>query len=80
LPKIWHPKGLVPVNMEGWGEVQTPFRWCGSGPKPDLGDPIIARHSKGGELAERFAEFLLIRDGEIVAREPSYRGMGQCFG
>ena len=41
---------------------------------------MIARHAKGGELAERFAEYLLIRGGEIVAREPSYRGMGQCFG
>lgn len=80
LPKIWLPDGLVPVDMEGWGEVQTPFQWRGRGDRPGLGDPVIARHAKGGELAERFAEFLLFRGGEVVAREPSYRGMGQCFG
>lgn len=77
LPTVHLPKGMKPVDLEGFGEVQTPLHQGDVALK--IGDPVFCRHAKAGELAERFAEYLLYEDGEIVAREPSYRGMGACF-
>ena len=78
VPLPWLPKGLRLVTEEMCGEVQTPLLL-----PPEvslqLGDPVVFRHAKGGELAERFSEYLLIRGGEIVDTVPTYRGMGQCF-
>jgi D-serine deaminase-like pyridoxal phosphate-dependent protein len=37
------------------------------------------RHSKAGELCERFDSLLLIEGGEIVDSVPTYRGDGQTF-
>ncbi len=79
LPVVHSPAGLAPLSMEGFGEVQTPFRWMGRGPLPCLGDPVVCRHAKAGELAERFATYLLVRGDTVVAEEPTYRGMGACF-
>lgn len=78
-PVVHWPTNLAPVPMEGWGEVQTPLRVTGGEP-PALGDPVLARPAKAGEWLERFAEVLLVRDGRIVGREPTYRGLGRCFG
>jgi D-serine deaminase-like pyridoxal phosphate-dependent protein len=78
LPVVDHPQGLVPLSLEGWGEVQTPFRWRGSGAAPALGQIVLGRHAKAGELAERFATYHLVRGDTIVASEPTYRGMGAC--
>ena len=78
LPTIEHPKGLVPLSLEGWGEVQTPFRWTGPGQPPALGQIVLGRHAKAGELAERFSTYHLVRGEQIVASEPTYRGMGLC--
>lgn len=80
LPVVHHPAGLEPVSLEGFGEVQTPMRWRGQGPAPGLGEPVICRHAKAGELAERFASYLLVRGGRIEAEEPTYRGLGGSFG
>jgi D-serine deaminase-like pyridoxal phosphate-dependent protein len=44
-----------------------------------LGDPVFFRHAKAGELAEHFAEYLLVRGSRIEGRVPTYRGMGKCF-
>lgn len=79
LPVPWMPPGLSYISMEGAGEVQTPLRLSGHGPRPRVGEPVIFRHAKAGELAERFTEYLLVRSGEVVAREPTYRGEGGCF-
>jgi D-serine deaminase-like pyridoxal phosphate-dependent protein len=72
------PEGLRLLGEEMCGEVQTPLRL-----PPDtrlaLGDPVVFRHAKGGELAERFREVLLIRGGECVGSELTYRGEGMCF-
>lgn len=79
LPVPWRPEGLSYIAMEGAGEVQTPLRL---GPRTSplrVGDPVVFRHAKAGELAERFAEYLLIAGGALVGREPTYRGMGRCF-
>lgn len=77
-PVVHLPPGLRPLALEGWGEVQTPLR-CDGAP-PALGDPVVCRHAKAGELCERFAELLLFRGDAVVAREPTYRGEGATFG
>lgn len=79
VPVPYRPEGLRFVSMEGAGEVQTPLRVPPSAPPIAVGDPIVFRHAKAGELAERFDKYLLMRRGEVVAREPTYRGMGRCF-
>ncbi|MEZ4241615.1 MAG: hypothetical protein R3F59_36800 [Myxococcota bacterium] len=79
LPIVALPAGLSPAPLEGFGEVQTPLRWAGPGEPPGLGDPVLCRHAKAGELAERFATFVLVRGGRVEATEPTYRGLGACF-
>lgn len=77
-PVPYLPRGIKLIPTEMAGEVQTPFEL----PEfltLELGDPVILRHAKAGELAERFREYLLISGGEIVDRVPTYRGEGQCF-
>lgn len=77
LPRIWAPEGLVPVDLEGWGEVQTPFRATGA--VPAIGDPVIARPAKAGEWLERFDAVLLVRGDRSVERAPTTRGYGWTF-
>jgi D-serine deaminase-like pyridoxal phosphate-dependent protein len=79
LPVPWAPEGLGYVAMEGAGEVQTPLKVPPEAPPLRIGDPVVFRHAKAGELAERFDAYLLLRDGEVVGREPTYRGQGRCF-
>ena len=84
LPRPWLPAGLRLVDTEGTGEVQTPLRVprAGSNARPlALGDPVLFRHAKAGELAERIDEYLLVsgagtNDARIVERAPTYRGLG----
>ena len=63
----------------GDGEVQSPLRVHAAERTPRVGDPIVFRHAKAGELAERFAEYLLLEGGAISSREPTYRGEGRTF-
>ena len=79
LPLPHSPDGLSLIEMEGAGEVQTPLKLPADAPELRLGDPVLFRHAKAGELAERFNEILLLRNGRIVDRAPTYRGMGGCF-
>ena len=78
LPLPILPKGAKLIKNEGAGEVQTPFVYKG---KEDLniGDPVFFRHSKAGELCERFNSLHLIRDNKIEMTVPTYRGEGECF-
>lgn len=78
LPVPWLPEGLSLDPEEGAGEVQTPLL----GPAADrlaLGDNVYLRHSKAGELCERFASLFLVEGGEIVDEVATYRGDGQTF-
>ncbi len=77
-PAPFLPAGLVPIDGEGFGEVQTPLR-VPAGTSLAVGDPVFCRPAKAGEPAERFAEYLLVRDGDVVDRVPTYRGLGHCF-
>lgn len=76
LPIVHLPKGIKLDPNEWAGEVQTPLHYKGN---LELGDPVFMRHSKAGELCERFETLLLIREGKIVDEVPTYRGDGKCF-
>jgi D-serine deaminase-like pyridoxal phosphate-dependent protein len=77
-PKPYLPDGIKLTDNEGTGEVQTPFKYKGS-EKINIGDAILFRHSKAGELCERFNELHLISNGKITNIIPTYRGQGKCF-
>jgi D-serine deaminase-like pyridoxal phosphate-dependent protein len=78
LPSPWLPEGLALDPEEGAGEVQTPLL----GEAADrlrVGDRAYLRHTKAGELCERFASLYLLEGGEIVDEVPTYRGEGKTF-
>lgn len=79
LPQVHLPHGLTPLGMEGWGEVQTPLAVGPDAPSLRLGDPVICRHTKAGELLERFSEVLVMEGEEVTVRAPTLRGLGGCF-
>lgn len=78
LPQPWLPAGARLTPLEGAGEVQTPIYY--DGPVAlHLGDPVLFRHAKAGELCERFNSLLLVRGDKVVDEVQTYRGEGQCF-
>ncbi len=77
-PLPYLPHGAKLEALEGAGEVQTPIRYEGTVPL-QIGDPIFMRHSKAGELCERFTHLLLVQNGAVVDDVTTYRGDGQCF-
>ncbi len=74
LPYLPHDAALSP--LEAAGEVQTPVHYRGS---LALGDPVFFRHSKAGELCERFTHLHWIRNGRIIQKVTTYRGDQQCY-
>lgn len=78
LPEVYLPKGAKLMKNEAVGEVQTPVIYDGA---VDLtyGDPIILRHSKAGEVCERFLYLYLIENNKVTGKETTYRGDGKCF-
>lgn len=79
VPRPHLPPGLKLTSMEATGEVQTPLLTRGCAERLEIGDPVIFRHAKAGELAEHFTEYLLVRGDTIEARAATYRGEGRCF-
>jgi D-serine deaminase-like pyridoxal phosphate-dependent protein len=79
LPKVHAPQGLEPLSLEGFGEVQTPFRRGAGAPALRIGDPVICRPAKAGEPAERFLAYHLVRGDRVVETVPTVRGMGRAF-
>lgn len=77
-PVPYLPEGAKLTDLEGAGEVQTPIVYKGP-EKLSLGDPIFLRHSKAGELCERFNSLYLISQGQIIDEVPTYRGEGKNF-
>ncbi len=78
LPIPALPEGLKLDPLEGAGEVQTPL----SGPgvrRLRVGDRVLFRHAKAGELCERFNSLLLVEGGEVIDEVPTYRGEGKAF-
>ncbi len=77
LPRPCLPAGLQLLRAEGCGEVQTPLTLGPADVQP--GDPVLFRHAKAGELAERVETYLLVSGGEVQACVPTHRGLGRCF-
>ncbi|MBA2506872.1 MAG: amino acid deaminase/aldolase [Thermoleophilaceae bacterium] len=78
LPVPWLPEGLALDPNEGAGEVQTPLSGDAvAGLR--VGDRVYMRHSKAGELCERFDSVLLVEDDAVTGEVPTYRGEGQAF-
>ena len=63
---------------EGCGEVQTPLH-VPNGVRIEVGDPVLFRPAKAGEIAERFAEYILLKGGSVAGTALTYRGLGQTF-
>lgn len=77
-PTPYLPAGATLLKHEGAGEVQTPFHYKGS-EKIAVGDSLILRHAKAGEVCERFSEIKIIKDGKIIDTVSTYRGEGKTF-
>lgn len=78
MPRPYLPAGLKLDRLEGAGEVQTPL----IGPPAEhlrIGDQVYFRHTKAGELCERFDRLYLLDGEEIVDELPTYRGEGKTF-
>jgi D-serine deaminase-like pyridoxal phosphate-dependent protein len=78
MPTPYLPQGAKLLTNEGAGEVQTPVLYKGE-IKLGLGDPVIMRHAKAGEVCERFERMILIKNQSIVGEALTYRGEGQTF-
>jgi D-serine deaminase-like pyridoxal phosphate-dependent protein len=77
-PKPFLPEGIQLTENEQTGEVQTPIEYKGNEPL-GLGDSILFRHSKAGELCERFNTIHLVSKGKVIDKVLTYRGQGKCF-
>jgi D-serine deaminase-like pyridoxal phosphate-dependent protein len=78
-PTPYLPAGLSLIGTEGAGEVQTPVN--GRAAKDlRVGDRVWLRHTKAGELAERFTEYHVLTADRVTRTVPTYRGEGKCFG
>lgn len=78
-PSPYLPEGLRLIGVEGAGEVQTPVTGRAAR-ELRIGDRVWLRHTKAGELAERFTHYHLVEQDEPAGAVPTYRGEGQCFG
>lgn len=78
LPTPWIPAGLRLDGQEAAGEVQTPLHGTAAETLA-IGDRVWFRHSKAGEICERFDQIQLVSAGELRETVPTYRGEGQCF-
>lgn len=79
LPMPVVPAGLRYLPREAAGEVQTPLDVTHAAQVPRIGDPVLFRPAKSGEVAERFGEHVHFASGRIAGRSPTYRGEGWCF-
>lgn len=77
VPRPVYPPDGELTSLEGAGEVQTPVLFKHA--QLNIGDPIIFRHAKAGEICERFNDMIVFRGNEIVARYKTYRGEGGAF-
>jgi D-serine deaminase-like pyridoxal phosphate-dependent protein len=78
MPRPYLPEGLQLDPMEGAGEVQTPLIGAASD-RLRIGDRVYFRHTKAGELCERFDRLYLVEGDRIIDEVPTYRGEGKTF-
>ncbi len=72
------PEGLKLTVNEGAGEVQTPLQMAHPN-QLKIGDLVIFRHAKAGELCERFEQLYLLQSNAVIDQVPTYRGEQKCF-
>ena len=77
LPEPHLPPGLRLDPLEGAGEVQTPVIGAAA-VSLRVGDRVYLRHTKAGELCERFDRLYLVSGDAIADEVPTYRGEGRC--
>ncbi len=77
IPQPYLPDTAALNPNEMAGEVQTPIHYKGT--ELAIGKPVFMRHSKAGELCERFEQLILLRKQGIEGKVLTYRGEGQCF-
>lgn len=75
---VW-PQGLSPIGTEGAGEVQTPFKGTAAR-SLSIGDRVVMRYAKAGEMCERFDQVALVDGDGGVELVPTYRGERKNFG
>jgi D-serine deaminase-like pyridoxal phosphate-dependent protein len=78
MPRPYLPEGLKLDPFEGTGEVQTPLVGKAAD-RLKIGDKIYFRHTKAGELCERFDRLYLVSGDQIVDEVPTYRGESKTF-
>jgi D-serine deaminase-like pyridoxal phosphate-dependent protein len=78
LPLPHLPEGLEYDPNEGAGEVQTPLLGAAADHLA-IGDRVWFRHTKAGELCERFDALHLVEGDTLVDTVPTYRGEGRTF-
>ena len=78
-PRPAWPEGLSLLGAEGAGEVQTPVKGR-TARDLQLGDRVLLRHAKAGELCERFDTVTIVAADGGVETVPTYRGEGKNFG
>lgn len=75
---VW-PSGLSPLGSEGAGEVQSPVKGRAARSLA-IGDRVVMRHAKAGEMCERFDRIALVDAEGSTGLVPTYRGEGKNFG
>ncbi|WP_273716747.1 alanine racemase [Alkalihalobacillus pseudalcaliphilus] len=75
-PLLIYPPGASLTKLEGAGEVQTPIHYLGT---LHIGDSVLFRAAKAGEICERFDNIIGQRNGEVEQSFLTYRGEGVCF-
>lgn len=78
MPSPYLPQGLSLDANEGAGEVQTPLLGAAAR-ELRVGSRVYMRHTKAGELCERFNSLLLVEGDRVVDEVPTYRGEGKAF-
>ncbi len=78
VPQPIYPAGLSLDRDEGAGEVQTPLRGAAAS-RLAIGDRVVLRHAKAGELCERFARLHLVQGAQWIGDAVTYRGAGHTF-
>jgi D-serine deaminase-like pyridoxal phosphate-dependent protein len=78
MPTPYLPEELKLDSNEGTGEVQTPLLGAAADGLR-IGDRVYFRHTKAGELCERFDRLYLVEGDRIADEVPTYRGEGMTF-
>lgn len=77
-PKLFYPADAQFLKNEGFGEVQTPLKINSNTPL-NIGDIVLFRHAKAGELSEHFNNIHIFKNNSYHGSWKTYRGTGNSF-